>query len=57
MKKIKVVFQGDVTEIDRYAFENLELKTDKEASKYKENRANQHYSKKRGINVKEAKND
>ena len=52
-----VVLKNKNKEIDRFALENLELKTDKEASKYKENRANQHYSKKRGINIKETKND
>ena len=52
-----VVLKDKNKEVDKYAFENLELKSDKEASKYKENRANQYYSKKRGINIKETKND
>lgn len=44
-------------EVDKYFIDNLQLESDKTASKYKTNRANQHYSKKRGINVKEAQND
>lgn len=44
-------------EIDRFAFDNLQLVSDKEAGKYITNRANQYYSRKRGINIKEQKND